>query len=130
MLPPTPFPSQTLNAEQRRLLRLFGALNPANRASLLAFAEFLGTRTDDTDQPSGPQAPDLAPRPEQESVVAAMRRLSTGYVMLDKSAILHEAAGLMAAHTLQGRPAVEVIDELEGLFERAYQGYLETWNKT
>ena len=129
MLPPAQFPAQTLNAEQRRLLRLFGALAPADRASLLAFAEFLGTRPGEEGRPAAPQSPDPAPRPEQESVVAAMRRLSAGYAMLDKAEILHEAAGLMAAHTLQGRPAVEVIDELEGLFERAYQGYLETWNR-
>ena len=129
MLPPTQLPSQQLGAEQRRLLKLFGALGPGDKASLLAFAEFLNTRGSEQDEPVVPQQPNVAPRPEQESVVAAMRRLSAGYPMLDKSVILHEAAGLMAAHTLQGRPAVEVIDELEGLFGRAYQGYLEALEK-
>lgn len=131
MLPPGQFPNQTLSAEQRRLLALFGKLAAGDRTSLLAFAEFLASRGEGQQDvvAGGPQAPVDMPRPDKESVVSAMRRLSTAYPMLDKSIILHEAAGLMAAHTLQGRPAVEVIDELEGLFERAYQGYLDTWQK-
>jgi len=130
VLPPTQLPTQHLGAEQRRLLKLFGALGSGDKASLLAFAEFLNARGGEQAEPAAVQQPDVAPRPEQESVVAAMRRLSAGYPMLDKSVILHEAAGLMAAHTLQGRPAVEVIDELEGLFARAYQGSLEALGKT
>jgi hypothetical protein len=130
VLPPTQLPTRKLSADQRRLLALFDALGSGDKASLLAFAEFLGARGGESVEPAVPQQPCVAPRPEQESVVAAMRRLSAGYPMLDKSVILHEAAGLMAAHTLQGRPAVEVIDELEGLFVRAYQGYLEAKQKT
>lgn len=129
MLPPTTLPTKTLSAEQRRLLALFGALGEQDKASLLAFAEFLTTRDTQPQTRREPVQPTLEPRPDKESVVAAMRRLSSGYAMLDKAAILHEAAGLMAAHTLQGRPAVEVIDELEGLFEREYRRYLEAWEK-
>lgn len=129
MLPPTLPPGPVLSAEQRRLLALYGRLSAQDRASLLAFAEFLDGRAGSPDRPDGPQRPEPAERPADESVVAAMRRLSAGYPMLDKGAILHEAASLMAAHTLQGRPAVEVIDELEGLFEREYQRYLESWEK-
>jgi hypothetical protein len=120
-------PSQTLSSEQRRLLSLFGALSVQDRASLLAFAEFLTTREGAATEKSAPQALQRTPRPEQESVVSAMRRLSADYAMLDKSVILHEAAGLMAQHTMQGRPATEVVDELEGLFDREYQRYLEAW---
>jgi hypothetical protein len=120
-------PSQTLSSEQRRLLALYGALSGQDRASLLAFAEFLTTREGVVAGQQAPAALQRTPRPEDESVVSAMRRLSGDFAMLDKSVILHEAAGLMAQHTLQGRPAVEVIDELEGLFEREYQRYLEAW---
>lgn len=120
-------PSQTLSAEQRRLLALYGRLSAADQASLIAFAEFLGSREGEVAQSSGPQRVERTSRPEDESVVSAMRRLSKDFAMLDKSVILHEAAGLMAQHTLQGRPAVEVIDELEGLFDREYQRYLDTW---
>lgn len=128
MLPPT-LPNQALSGDQRRLLALFGRLGAADKGSLLAFAEFLVQRDGEATQQHGPCPPTTAPRPASESVVAAMRRLSEGYGMLDKAAILHEAAGLMAEHTLQGRPAVEVIDELEGLFEREYQRYLDTWKQ-
>jgi hypothetical protein len=120
-------PSQALSAEQRRLLSLYGALSAQDRSSLLAFAEFLTTREGVAAGRQEPQALQRSPRPDEESVVAAMRRLSADFAMLDKGAILHEAAGLMAQHTMQGRPATEVIDELEGLFEREYQRYLEAW---
>jgi hypothetical protein len=129
VLPPTVLPQKNLPVDQRRLLKLFSALSDQDKASLLAFAEFLATRTAAPEEPArAPERPCPASRPPGESVVAAMRRLSAGYPMLDKSVILHEAASLMAAHTLQGRPAIEVIDELEGLFERQYQRYLEAWN--
>lgn len=116
-----------LSAEQRRLVKLFGGLSAQDKASLLAFAEFLASRDsqDREGMPTGPQAPSPEPRPPDESVVAAMRRLSQGYPMLERGDLLNEAAALMAAHTLQGRPAPDVIDELEALFERAYRRYRE-----
>jgi hypothetical protein len=129
VLPPTTMTPRPQSAEQRRLLKLFGSLDEQDKASLLAFAEFLASRGEQPQARREPAQPTLEARPDNESVVAAMRRLSSGYAMLDKSVILHEAAGLMAAHTLQGRPAVEVIDELEGLFEREYRRYLEAWEK-
>lgn len=61
------------------------------------------------------------PRPESESVVAAIRRLSQTFPMLDKEALLHETSALMTAHLMQGRGAVEVIDELEIVFRRHYE---------
>ena len=45
--------------------------------------------------------------------------------MLEKSVVLHEASALMGAHVMQGRSANEVIDELETLFRKAYDRYLE-----
>jgi hypothetical protein len=41
--------------------------------------------------------------------------------MLDKSDLLHEASELMTTHLMQGRPAAEVIDELEVVFRRHYE---------
>jgi hypothetical protein len=54
-------------------------------------------------------------------VVAAMKRLRETYHMLDHSKMLHEASGLMAQHLVQGRPAPEVIDELEQMFLRYFE---------
>ena len=64
-------------------------------------------------------------RPEEESVIAAVRRLSQTYHMLDKGQMLHETSSLVTAHVVQGRPAPEVIDELQTLFESRYHEHLE-----
>jgi len=125
MLPP----KLSLPADQRRLLRLFSQLDQQGQASLMAFAEFLVSRDDAgsvaATAPQVPAEPAPIPRPPQESVVAAMRRLSRTYHMLEKGDVLHHASALMGAHVLQGRPAVEVIDELEALFRREYEQSLK-----
>lgn len=117
--------------EQDRLLELFATLAPGERDSLLAFAEFLQTRR----LPAGslatvaipaaekierPKPLDI-PRPEKEAVVAALKRLTAAYPMLDKSKLLSDTSGLVTAHIMQGRPQIEVIDELEVIFSRHYQ---------
>ena len=110
---------------QRRLLKLYRALPKQEQASLMAFAEFLAhraqTKENDKDQVAEPPQPKPIARPQRESVVAAIRRLSESYFMLDRQVLFHETAGLMSAHVLQGRPARDVIDELEQLFADHYQ---------
>jgi hypothetical protein len=41
--------------------------------------------------------------------------------MVDREKMLHEIAALMTQHMVQGRPAPEVIDDLERLFAHHYQ---------
>lgn len=109
---------------ERRLARLFRSLAPAERETLLAFAEFLAQRGATTPEPhGGPREPIPVPRPPTESVVAAIKRLSKAYEMLDRGPMLNETSALMSAHVLQGRPANEVIDDLEALFARHYRDY-------
>ncbi len=67
------------------------------------------------------EEPQVEPAPEGESVIAAIKRLSKSYSMLNKGDMLHETSDLMSAHVLKGRPAEEVIDELEIMFLRHYQ---------
>lgn len=108
------------------LLTLFRSLPAAEQAQLLAFAEFLYSRAGG--QPRMPAAPEPVvipepesiPRPEQESVVKAVKRLAQTYPMLDKSKMLNETSALVTQHIIQGRDAVEVIDELEIVFQRYY----------
>jgi hypothetical protein len=109
----------------RRLLRIFRSLAPDDRRTLLAFAEFLAACSrDGEDQP--PADPLPIPRPEHESVVGAVKRLSRSYFMLERSGtMLNETSALMAGHVLHGRPAAEVIDELEALFARYFAEYRE-----
>lgn len=121
MLSPLP----NIPADQRRLLKLYTALGEVDRQSLLSFAQFLHQRAEQADEsapePAGPPPEPLTiPRPEKESVVGAMKRLSQTYFMVNRSMVLTEASSLMTAHVVHGRPAVEVIDDLEQLFSRHY----------
>lgn len=111
-------------ADEDRLVALFAALDGQDQQSLLAFAEFLHSRAPAQPQPTVAAPvpePEPIPRPEQETVVAAIKRLSRSYHMLEKRDVLHQASALMAEHIMQGKDAVEVIDELEAVFERRYR---------
>ncbi len=122
MLPHIP----SLSKDQSRLLKLFKALESTDQASLLAFAEFLGQRDSSADTPEEQQPPTepiLKPRPENESVVGAIKRLSSSYPMLDKSVLLTDTSSLMTAHLVNGRTAPDVIDDLEQLFIKQYEQY-------
>ena len=108
-----------------KLLALYEKLPAAEQQTLLDFAEFLQTRCS-AQQPAEPrrlELPRQLDRPPQESVVAAIRRLSRSYAMLDKKTLLHETADLMSAHVLKGRAAAEVINDLEALFAARYALY-------
>jgi histidinol-phosphate/aromatic aminotransferase/cobyric acid decarboxylase-like protein len=106
-------------------VELFAALDRDDRRTLLAFAEFLAasgaTRAAPDD--ATPELPRDLPRPDDESVVAALKRLRRTYPMLDSAPLLDAAARLVTAHVLHGRGADEVIDELETLFAEAYAGH-------
>jgi hypothetical protein len=108
-----------MNPERKRLLRLFSGLEAGDRATLLAFAEFLSARAPSA-QPESLRVRPI-PRPETETVVAAIKRLSASYPMLDKATLLNETSLLMSQHVTQGRDAVEVIEDLEVLFRRHYE---------
>ena len=53
----------------------------------------------------------------------AIRRLSETYPMLDRQALLHDTAAFMMQHVVQGREAVQVIDDLENYFRRQYESF-------
>jgi hypothetical protein len=109
---------------ERRLVKLYRSVAPEDRHSLLAFGEFLASRgaTNGTET-QGPLKPERITRPQVETVIGAIKRLSRSYFMLDRSAMLNDTSSLMGAHVLQGRPTREVIDELEILFARNYEKY-------
>jgi len=109
-----------MTADERRLLRLFRALNGSKQAGLFDYAEFLLARAL-PEAESVPQSPQDIPRPDQESVVKAIKRLRETYPMLDRAKLIHETSALMSQHLVQGRTAVEVINDLEVLFQRHYQ---------
>jgi len=113
-------------SEQEQLIRLFTRLPEEQRRQLMEFAQFLAERHGQDEAPTEVPEPTPIPRPENESVVGAIKRLSATYPMLDRSKMLHETSGLMAQHVLHGRDVVEVIDELEVLFQRHYDQQFRT----
>ena len=112
-----------MNKHEKKLLRFFREVPHDVSRQLLEYAEFLHSRhaIQATDIPE----PQLIERPEKESVVAAVKRLSQSYAMLDKDRLLNETAALVSQNLMQGREAVEVIDELEQVFARHYQDMLQ-----
>jgi hypothetical protein len=109
---------------EKKLLKLFNRLGAPERDMLLGFAEYLTVRAEGGTVPQAIPAPLDIPRPENESVVAALKRLSSTYHMLDDPRLLNEASALMSQHVMQGREAGQVIDELQKLFEKFYQEVL------
>lgn len=107
---------------EKRLLKMFNQLAAPERDMLLSFAEFLAARSTGGDTASSPSMQPLdLPRPEKESVVAAIKRLNASYPMLESRHLLDETSMLMSQHVLQGRDVNEVIDDLESLFRRHYE---------
>ncbi len=115
---------------QEKILGLFEKLSAADRDAVTSFAEFLLSRSGDALPvviPSAPSVPaeipepEMIPRPEDERVVAAIKRLSKIYSMLDKSKMLGATSDLVTQHLMQGREAAEVIDELEDIFAEQYR---------
>lgn len=105
---------------ERTLLERFRALTPQAREQLLDYAEFLASKSENVEP-----EPELnpIPRPDEETVVAALKRLSATYPMLERKQLLNETSAYMAQHMLEGRDAKAVIDDLEALFARRYRQY-------
>ena len=90
--------------------------------TLFEFAEFLASKypaENPVDQVYNP-----LPRPEDESVVAAIKRLSKSYPMLDKTTLFDQTSAAMSAHILQDVSKQESIDKLERVFKDKYEAFL------
>lgn len=107
------------NNDAKRLQEILSGLTPAAAQQLLEFAEFLYARHAAA-VPLAPPLPQEIPRPAQESVIKAIKRLAATYPMLDRGKMLHETSALMTQHVVQGREAGAVIDDLEALFRQHY----------
>lgn len=117
-----PFNNPSLSSQEKKLLKQFRTLDDPQKLMLQEFAEFLHSRSDNESQEPEPVADPLdIPRPEEESVVKAIKRLTATYPMLAKDRILNETSSLMAQHIMQGREAKDVIDELENIFKSHYK---------
>ena len=126
------------SAEQQ-LTGLFRQLGAADQATLLAFAAFLASRGATPAVPGVPDAPinmpeppvkqepgiiqepEVIERPAEESVVGALKRLSTTYPMLDKKVMLNATSDLVATTIMRGSDPAGVIDQLEEIFRTHYE---------
>ena len=109
------------NAVQK-LSQIYSSLPEAEQKTLLDFAEFLQARAPELK--SVPTEPLPIPRPEAESVVGAIKRLTQTYPMIERHTMLNETSDLMMQHMLRGRAAMEIVDELEALFERRFREFV------
>ncbi len=106
------------------MLKLFRALGSVQKQSATSFMEFLLSQGEGG-AVNKPLQPDIIPRPDKENVVKAIKRMRVTYHMLDQNKLFNETAQHMTSHLLHGKPAAEVIDELEAMFAQHYQRYLE-----
>lgn len=116
--------------QEKRLRSLFRELSAHDQVTLLKFAEFLASLPTAVVQTSQPcPEPVLLERPATESVVKAIKRLKASYPMLSADSLLSPTSDLMAAHMIKGRPASEIVDELEQVFADYYQQFKATWGQ-
>lgn len=135
-----------MTEQEQSLLDIYRQLSEHDAHSLLRFAEFLAgyevtaaTIIKEGDTSPGQQAessiatadaedsipqPEDIERPDKEKVVDALKRLSATYPMLDKKYLLDKASELVAQHIMFGKPAPQVIDEIEDIFATAYDKFV------
>lgn len=114
-----------MNKTEKKLLNLFSDLEDDDQNSLMSFAQFLQEKARQDGRLVIAEQPRDIPRPKEERVVAAIKRLSASFPMIKKETMLNETATLMTQHMVQGRAAVEVIDELEVLFQSRYEKFCQ-----
>jgi hypothetical protein len=108
--------------DEQKLLQLFHRLPGEQGKVLVEYAQFLDSKHGIEPELQTPQ--DI-PRPEEEPVIAAIKRLRSTYPMLDPARMLTETSDLMSQHLTQGRDAVEVVDDLEKIFKSHYESLVK-----
>ena len=116
---------------KKQIIELLNEMDEQASLSLLDYAEFLLTKSSRRivvgDQEKEQKLTPLeSSRTENESVMSAIKRLRASFFMINTDSMLNETSSLMTQHILQGRDAAEVIDELEVLFDKQYQDYLQS----
>lgn len=120
--------AQSRKAKLASLEEILEALSDETLATLIDFAEFLHKK-----YPAKArrriQAVKRIKRPEDESVIAAIKRLSRTYPMLDKKILFEQTSVAMSAHVMQDISPQDSIDRLETVFREAYDTFLEKQKK-
>lgn len=112
-----------MSPNKKSLIEIFETLDAERQASLFDFAEFLQSKGGLVVKEFG--EPLDIPRPDSESVVGAIKRLKQTYPMIESMTVFSSASELMTDHMVKGRDRVEVIDEMEQIFENFYSETLK-----
>jgi len=112
-----------MSSKTKSLIEIFESLDAQRQNSLFEFAEFLQSKGNLVVKEIVP--PVEIPRPDKETVVGAIKRLKQTYPMIDSMKVFASASELMTDHMVKGRDAVEVIDEMEKIFEDFYAKILK-----
>ena len=105
MLPPKK--KQTPSVSQ--LSAVFEQLSAERQQSLNDFAQFLLLQQGGPKDSSVSQTPLDIPRPDAESVVAAIKRLAKTYPMLNREALLHESGVIPTRTAVRARESAGTI---------------------
>ncbi len=112
-----------MNRNKKHLIEIFETLDTERQNSLFDFAEFLQAKGDLVVTEMA--QPVEISRPETETVVGAIKRLKQTYPMIDSMTVFSSASELMTQHMVKGKDAIEVIDEMESIFEDFYSNMLK-----
>ena len=105
------------------LLNSLRRLPQAQKQALLDYAEFLTQRYAVEDE-TIPLDPLDIPRPQEESVVKAIRRLAKTYPMLDSKELFEKTSSFMMRNLMHGEDSCVLIDEMEVFFQQSYHDFI------
>lgn len=108
-----------MKKSEKQLLEVWRKLSETDQEAVQHFAEFLLQQNGIVEEVVSD--PLNIERPSEESVMAAIKRLSETYPMVNKDNMLNETAALVSQHVIHGKGAIEVIDELEIVFRHHYE---------
>lgn len=117
-----------MSVDEKDFLKKFRLLPEAQKQALADYAEFLCQRYAEEPEPV-PQQPLDIPRPQQETVIKAIQRLSKTYPMLDSKELFEKTSSYMMRNLMHGEDHDVLIDEMEVFFKERYQAYLNDRDK-
>ena len=106
---------------EQKLLERFRRLPAEQQQALSDYADWLTSRYAEAEAPVVASTPLDIPRPSEESVIKAIRRLSDTYPMLDTSTMLSKTSSFMTRHLMEGQDSAKIIDEMEEYFRECYE---------
>jgi len=95
-----------------------------DQKSLLSYAESHSVKDySSVSSPKNHQIPELLPRPVDEGIPKAIKRLSLSNTMFQDAELLHRCSALMSRHIVKVRAVPNIIDGLELLFRNLNKNY-------